>query len=313
MEEGVTEARLTWNDDKTCAISCVCNEAKGYTGTSGFNCSLHKHPCGVDRELKKGSCVPCDKGYHNADPKFGRCVPDDSKKPSTQPSSSTWKSFLDSVTETSHPTQDIPTSQDDESSNHTVPIVVVVVIAVVAIIVVVVIGCIKSGKINIACCGQAIQDSNNSDRLPNGTNHCRHNAADGSCPNGTIGGQSNISTGHQHPNGGYQTATGGQPNGFVGHSTDAHSTDARTDGTISSNGGGELSVETTWNYSLDRSGTNGESGDPNIGTSSSSTSRQSPNCSQSEYSTRALLEMIRPPNMDKTSLGMMLTLLMTLY
>ncbi|XP_067658824.1 uncharacterized protein [Haliotis asinina] len=311
MDEGVTKVRLTWNEDKTCTVSCVCNEAMGYTGTLGFNCSLHEQPCGVDRELRNGSCVPCDKGHHNADPKFGRCDPDVSKSPSTQPSSSTWRPLMDLVTEVLHSTQNIPTSQDDESTNYTtVAVVVIAVVAVVAIIVV--IACVKSGKINIACCGRAIQDSNNTDRegcdtqersgdhppppysddrLPNGTNHCRLNADNGSCPNGTTGGQSNRTTRHQQPNGGYQTPTGDQANELA----DGPSTDGLTDGSISSNGGGELSTGMTWNHSLDPSGTLGESGDTNRSTSSFGTSRQSPTYSQAEYSIRAIPEASQAP------------------
>ncbi|XP_067659438.1 collagen alpha-2(I) chain-like [Haliotis asinina] len=68
-----TTYNVTYFENKTCHIYCLCNERNGYTGISGSRCTKHP-PCGLNKELKNGTCVDCRPGFHNPNTDYGPCV-----------------------------------------------------------------------------------------------------------------------------------------------------------------------------------------------------------------------------------------------
>ncbi|XP_048241147.1 uncharacterized protein LOC124144919 isoform X2 [Haliotis rufescens] len=83
-----TKVKVTYFNNKTCQLSCVCNEANGYTGKSGLECNKHPNTCGIDKELKNGTCVACSPGFHNPSTDYGPCVSFEPTTPSTPSTSS---------------------------------------------------------------------------------------------------------------------------------------------------------------------------------------------------------------------------------
>ncbi|XP_046564271.1 uncharacterized protein LOC124273092 isoform X2 [Haliotis rubra] len=148
-----TSVKVVDFENKTCRVLCVCNETNGYTGKSGATCS--KHPvCGLDKELKNGTCVDCSPGFHNPDTEYGPCVAYETTPPSTS-SPVTFKSTPRSSSS--------PSDQGSGQSNIIWILVPCLALIIVVVLVVFLWYCCRgqTHACNMACCNStAIQNPN---------------------------------------------------------------------------------------------------------------------------------------------------------